>query len=156
MSTSLQTRLTNEPYFLFLLTAILLFIASFFMRRQSLDLHIHDTYFVISTNYFIWTISIIFVLIFGLYKLTDKILWTKGLTWFHFLATIIVFVLLATIGVWHDIIIPPIKRDTTTFQNYFQDQKRDQILALSIAIIFITGQLAFFVNLVGGLFKRRL
>ena len=130
---------------------------SFLMWGQSLDLHIHDTYFIISTNYFVWTISLIFFLVWGLYKLTDKILWTKKLIWLHVLTTIFVLIFFATIEAWHDKIMPTIKTtDVVSLQKVFEDQKREQIIALTISIIFIVGQLSFFVNLVGGLFKRRL
>ena len=157
MTTSLKTRLTNEPYSLFLLTAILLFMLSFLMWGQSLDLHIHDTYIIITTNYFVWTISLIFFLVWGLYKLTDKILWTKKLIWLHVLTTIFVLIFSATIEAWHDKIMPTIKTtDVVSLQKVFEDQKRKQIITLTISIIFIVGQLSFFVNLVGGLFKRRL
>jgi hypothetical protein len=154
MSISLQTKLIIQPHFLFLLTALVLLIASYFMRGQSVDLHIHDTYFVISLNYFIWTISIIFVLLWGLYTWTEQILWTKKLTWFHVLATLMVFVALATTGIWHDMFIPPVKSDTTSFQNFLQNQKRDQIIAYLISATCITGQLAYLVNLIVGLFTR--
>ncbi len=155
MTTSIQTRLVNQPYSLFFLTGIILFILSFFVWGQSLDLHIHDTYFVIAANYFIWTIALIFFFVWALYKLTDKILWTKKLIWLHVLTTIFVLILLATIEVWHDKIIPPIKRETIAVKDIFEDQKREQVIGQTIAIIFIIGQLSYVVNLVGGIFKRR-
>ncbi len=125
------------------------------MWGQSLDLHIHDTYFVIETNYFIWAIALIFFIAWGLYKLTDKILLTKKLIWLHVLTTIFVFIFLAIVEFWHDKIIPPIKRETISFKDIFEDQKREQIIGQTIAIIFIIGQLSYVVNLVGGIFKRR-
>lgn len=127
------------------------------MWGQSLDLHIHDTYFIIPTNYFIWTIALIFFLAWGFYKFIDKILWTKKLIWLHVLTTIFVVIYFATIEPWHDKIMPTIKTtDVVSLQKVFEDQKGEHIIALTISIIFIVGQLSFFVNLVGGLFKRRL
>ena len=155
MTTSFQTKLTNEPYSLFFLTGIVLFILSFFMWGQSLDLHIHDTYFVIATNYFIWTIALLFFVVWGLYKLTYKILWTKKLIWLHVLTTLFAFIILATFDVWHDKIIPPIKREAISVANIFEDQKREKVIALIIGIIFIVGQLSYIVNLIGGIFRRR-
>ena len=155
MTTSFQRRLTHEPYSLFFLTGIVLFILSFFMWGQSLDLHIHDTYFVIAANYFIWTIALIFFLAWGLYKLTDRILWTKKLIWLHVLTTLFVFIILATFDVWHDEILPPIRGEAVSVANIFEDQKKEKLIALIIAIMFIVGQLSYIVNLIGGIFRRR-
>ena len=155
MTTNFQTRLAHEPYSLFFLTGIVLFILSFFMWGQSLDFHIHDTYFVIATNYIIWPIALIFFLVWGLYKLTDKILWTKKLIWVHVLTTLFVLIILATFDIWHNKIIPPIRREAVTVANIFEDQKREKVIALIIAIIFIVGQLSYIINLIGGIFRRR-
>lgn len=146
--------LSNKPYLLFPLTAIVLFILSFFLWGQSIDLHIHDTYFIISTNYFIWSIALIFFSGWGLYQFTDKILWTKKLIWIHVLTTLFTFLVLATFEIWHDKILPPIKAETISLEDIFASQKRERLTAQIIAIIFIAGQLAYIINLVAGIFKR--
>ena len=156
MPTSLKTRLTDQPYFLFLLTGLILIIATLFMFGQSIDFHLHDTYFVVAVNYFIWALAILFVLVWGIYKLTDRFLWTKKLTWAHVSLTILVVILLSTIGFWHDKILPPIKRDAISYRDIIDDQKREGIIAYPIMIIFVVGQVAYFVNLIVGLIKRRL
>lgn len=155
MLKNFKTRLINQPYLLFLLTGLVLFIASFFMFGQSVDFHLHDTYFVVSVNCFIWFLAALFFIAWSVYKITDKFLWTKKLTWTHVSLTILVLILLSTIGFWHDKILPPIKRDTISYQNIIYDQKRETLIAYPIATIFILGQLAYFVNLIGGLVKRR-
>ena len=156
MLTTLKTRLTDQPYFLFLLTGLILIIATFFMFGQSVDFHLHDTYFVVAVNYFVWTLAGLFFIAWAIYKLTDKFLWTKKLTWTHVLITIFVLLLLSTIGFWHDKILPPIKRDTISYQNIIEDEKREAIIAYPITAIFIFGQEAYIVNLIVGLIKRRL
>lgn len=156
MPTSLKTRLTAQPYFLFLLTGVILIIATFFTFDQTIDFSFHDTYFVVAVNYFIWAAAILFFLLWGIYKVTDRFLWTKKLTWIHVSLTILVLILLSIIGFWHDKILPPIKRDTVSYQDIIDVQKREGILAYPIMILFIVGQIAYFVNLIVGLIKRRL
>lgn len=53
MLTSLNTRIINQPYFLFLLTGIILIITTFFTFGQSVDFYLGDTYFLVAINYFI-------------------------------------------------------------------------------------------------------
>jgi len=154
--TSLKTRLTAQPYFLFLLTGFILIIATFFTFDQTIDFRFHDTYLVVAANYFIGVLAILFFLLWGIYKVTDRFLWTKKLTWTHVSLTILVLILLAIIVFWHDRIFPPIKRDTVSFQDIIDAQKREGIITYTIMILFIVGQIAYFVNLIVGLIKRRL
>jgi hypothetical protein len=56
---------------------------------------------------------------------------------------------------WHDKIIPPIRTEAVSVANIFEDQKREKVIALIIAITFIAGQLSYIVNLIGGIFRRR-
>jgi len=49
--------LQQRPYLLFLLTAIVLIIYSFFIRHQMTDIHVHDTMLIISTYLIYWLIS---------------------------------------------------------------------------------------------------
>jgi hypothetical protein len=99
---------------------------------------------IINNVFFVWII----------YKLIHRILLTRKLIWVHILSTLLVLILLSAIGFWHNKISPPIKGDMISYQNLIDHQKRERIIALPIAIIFILGQLSFIVNLVGGLFKR--
>lgn len=126
------------------------------MFGQSIDVHLHDTYLVIAVNYLIWALAVLFFIAWVVYKLTDKFLWTKKLTWTHVLLTTLVLVLLSTISFWHDKISPSIKRDAINYQNIIDDQKRECIIAYPIMIIFISGQIAYFINLIIGLIRRRL
>ena len=154
MTSNVKMKFLNPPYNLFLLTALILFIISFFMWGQSLDLHLHDTYFVISTIYFIWAFALIFLVVWTIYKLTNKILLTKYLTWLHVVTTLIVLILLMTAGLWFDKLLPPIKREVVSYQTFLDDQQRELKVILPIAIIFIVGQVSWGINLIGGLIKR--
>jgi hypothetical protein len=150
------TRLKNQPYFLFLLTGVILIITTAFTFKQTLDFHLDDTLFVVSANYFIWALVIASFIAWAIYKLTYKFLWTQKLTWTHVLSTIFVLMLLATIGFWHDIRLPTIKRSTISFQNIVDDQKRESVIVFVIVAIFLLGQIAYLVNLIVGLSKRKL
>ena len=151
----IKTRLNKQPYFLFLLAGIALIISTFFFWGQFVHIHLHDTLFVISANYFIWALAIIFFVGWVIYELTEKILWTRKLIWAHVLSTLLVLIIILTIVSWHDKIFSPFKKEVIGFQDLIDDQKRERTFALTSAIVFILGQFLFFVNLIGGLFKRR-
>ena len=156
MLTSIKTSLINQPYSLFLLTGQILIIASFFVFGQSIDIHLHDTYFVVAVNHLAWALAILLFLVWGIYKLTDRFLWTNTLTWTHVLLTILVLILLAIISFWKDKILPPINSNTVSYQDIIDEQKRKGFITYLITIAFIVGQIAYLVNLVIGLIKRRI
>lgn len=155
MWTSLKIKLTNQPYFLFLLTGTVLIVITLFLFGQSFDFHLHDTYFVVPVNYFIWALAGLFFWGWIIYKFTDKFLWTKKLIWIHVLTTLFLLILLSTISFWHDKILPPIKREAISYQDLIDDQKREAIIAYPVFALFALGQAAYLINLIVGLIKRR-
>ena len=151
----LTNRLMNQPYFLFLLAGFFLVIAPVFKFGQTIDFHFHDTYFVVSVKYFFWALSGFFVIMWGIYVLTDKFLWTKKLTWTHVLTTMFVFFILSSINLWHDKVLPPIKTDAIDFTIKIYEQKRERIIVYPLMVIFVFGQAFYVVNLIVGFLKQR-
>ena len=133
---------TNRPYNLFLLAAVLLVVSSFLMLEQTLDIHLHNTYYVFPTAYLIWAIALILLLAWTIYKLINQFLLTKYLTWFHVVATLIVLLVLLFSNLWYS---PPVPTNSTQ-PLYFTEV---------LKILFIAGQIGFLINFVGGLFRRR-
>lgn len=88
-------RLKQQPYHLLLLAALALVLTSFFHNGgRTVDIHVHDTYFVLTYG------SVFMVLAFGvwilwfLYQLTHKALYSKGLTRIHVVTTLLTVVFL--------------------------------------------------------------
>jgi len=155
MTKTLKVRPFNQLYDLLLLTTLLLLIYSFFLHDQTFDFHIHDTYFVVATKIFFWLLATLLFLAWGLYRLTNKILLTKYLTWLHISATLIFLIFFMTMYFWHDKIFPPIEPKAISRRTLFlQDFKRERIVYLSFTITFIFGQITYGINFVGGLIKR--
>lgn len=149
-----KTKISNQPFQLFLVTAILLFVFSFITWGRNLDIHLHDTYFVISTIFFVWTLGIVFLLVWTVYKLTSKILYKRFLTWFHVLVTIFILIALLTANFWHNKLIPPIPRDFVSFETFQADTEREAKVILPLVVLFSLGQLAFIINIMVGLAKK--
>jgi hypothetical protein len=154
MLTSLKSKILNQPFNLFLLTAILLFVFSFVTWGQMTDIHLHDTKFVISRILLIWALGIIVFFAWVIYKLTSKILWKRFLTWVHVLVTLFILLVLLTAKFWYDKLIPPIKRDFISFDTFQEDSQREVKIILPLVILFLAGQLAFVLNIIGGLINK--
>lgn len=153
--TGSKASLFNKPYNLFLFTSLVLFICSFFIKEQSQDINLHDTYIVISTSYIFKGLAIIFLLGWMLYKVTNKYLLNIYLTWFHVLTTIVILILFITANFWHDKLLPPAKRKFVSWQTLEEDQYREMKIYLPIIIIFIAAQVAYITNLLGGIIKPK-
>jgi cytochrome c oxidase subunit 1 len=90
-------RIKKQPYQLFILAAIILFIAGLFSFNAALDIHMHGTYYVFSLTYFIWAFAFILFIFWLLYLATKNILFSKSLSWTHIILTIIGCVFILTI-----------------------------------------------------------
>ncbi len=79
----------KHPYNLFLVTAILILICSTFPFDQSFFIHLYDTYFVFEFKQVFWRISLILLILWKLYLLTRRLLFSQALFRIHILSTLI-------------------------------------------------------------------
>ncbi|MEX6690666.1 hypothetical protein QTN47_24380 [Danxiaibacter flavus] len=154
MKTNFKIGLPRQPFDLFLLTTILLFIFPFFTWRNSIDFHLHDTYFVVSAVYPVWLLALGFLLIWTIYKLTNRILWTRYLTWFHIISTLVVLILILSAGLWYESRVPTSRKEIIAYETRQEQQHKQLLIFLPIVTTFLLGQAAFVINLIGGLIKR--
>jgi cytochrome c oxidase subunit I len=73
-------------------------LASFFVadKNNAVDIHLHDTYFVIAHIHILWLLAFLAILIWALYIAASKILYSIILTWLHIIITIVALVILAS------------------------------------------------------------
>jgi heme/copper-type cytochrome/quinol oxidase subunit 1 len=62
-----------KAYYLLLISSLILLMLGFLVCRETLDINLHDTYYVIMRNHLYWLISILLVLFFLIYLLFDKV-----------------------------------------------------------------------------------
>jgi hypothetical protein len=144
--------LLNQPYGLFAVIALIIFLLAFFVKERTIDIHTHDTMFVFSLAHIFWAITILLFLGWGIYKLVVKVLWSKYLTWFHVVTTLFFFIFLIIISLLPT--KPPSQALSWKIRN--QEIQLEKIIYGSILILFIVAQICFLVNLVGGLFRRQI
>jgi hypothetical protein len=146
----LKSSFKKHPHNLFILAALLLFIISFFPGGRVIDIHLHDTMFVISMTYFFWALAIVLVLVWMIYLFTNNILLTKYLTWIHIIATLIVLIVLISAMLSED---EP-RHEDINWETIENDLRKEEIIIQTFSILFLIGQIAFLLNLLGGFCKR--
>lgn len=147
----------RRPYHLLLLTAILFFIATFFVNNQALDMHLHDTYFIISLPHLFWLIIILLLIFWMLYLFTKRILFSKVLTWTH-----IVLLVLTSISLVPILFYSNFQGKARSPRRYYDINNWETMaqpdgLAKGIVVIFgaiFLGVLIYVINFIMGLIKR--
>jgi hypothetical protein len=144
-------KMLSQPYKLLLLTGVLLIIFSFFVFRKTLDIHIHDTYLVIASNIVCWTLAVALFVFSFIYWLANETLLSTFLTWTHVIFTLILTVLVVAAPNW----LPLVEQSFSSDPFDAIGQKWKFYRNLQIIVLFLlAGQLAFLINLIGGLIKR--
>jgi hypothetical protein len=72
-------KLKTRPYNLLFIEAITLLVASFFTLNETLDIHLHDTYYIIPTTYAGWAIVLFLLILWLIYLFTNRWLFSKTL-----------------------------------------------------------------------------
>ncbi|MEO6001256.1 MAG: hypothetical protein ABIN89_30675 [Chitinophagaceae bacterium] len=139
------------PEKLFFVIGIITLLLSFLVFNQTLDIHIHDTYFIIDHRTLYRSLAFLAFFYGLLYKWTKTILFSPFLTWAHFILTIIAVFL----------IIIESSRNVYTQRSYGNDMwqnteqwRTSQMRISTITFTLIAVQLTYFTNLVGGLIKK--
>ena len=150
-------RIKQRPFELLGLFALLFFLISFIPFKQSLDVNLHDTYFVFSIQSIFIFFTVYFLFIWSMYLATNKFLLSTKLTWIHIIVTILPIIILIVIS------IIDTSPGYTPKRYYYIDGPENTnslfiyyyIYAIS-AIMLIAGQLLFPINIAGGLLKKML
>jgi heme/copper-type cytochrome/quinol oxidase subunit 1 len=150
---------SKTPHHLFLLTAILIYIAGLFSGSITLDLHLHDTYLVITLKSLTSFLAISLLVGWLIYVFTIKHLYSKKLSWLHILLTILAvlfFFALPFIADYYEAIEQTPRRYDDLSKLY--DAPLPQLpftvkLILSAVIILILVQLIYIINLTKGIYR---
>ena len=140
-----------QPDNLFLLLALLLAITPFFLIGESVSIHLHDTYFIISNNFFIYFLAIAFLAIWIVYKLAKRVLLTKYLTWLHLITCLIILAMTLMDIRWFISYSSSNEPRDILFRLILNNQFKALTFSWPFFTVFIAGQLAFLINLLGGI-----
>jgi heme/copper-type cytochrome/quinol oxidase subunit 1 len=148
----------QRPYSLLLLTGLVFVLTSFFMLKSGdvVDIHLHDTYFVIAHAYIYRLLAISAFVLWAFYLLTYKTLYSKMLTWAHVITTILTLAVLALIAYFGNRLLhpaPPPYYDLSPWQASHSGNKYIHAVTITLFIL-VFGQVIFVINLIAGLVKR--
>lgn len=134
-------------YFLLLVLSIVSLIGGFLATDETLDINVHDTYYVIAYNHFYYLISIVTFPLFLIYWIFDKVKFDliKSFSIVHVFGT-----LLSVLGLcfpYHLIFTTP---EFPLFDDY---SKVNLYLTIS-AVLFVAFQLVFLLNILITLVKK--
>jgi hypothetical protein len=145
----------QHPHNLLLLTASALFVISFFYIGKTTDIHLHDTKFVFPMQFFIWGLTFFLLSVWVLYKVTNRFLFAKYMTWTHVVLTIISLTLFIILWAMEDKLLPSTNNEAVSFETFQNYNKSVTKFYLPIAVVFAIGQICYIVNLAMGLIKRK-
>ncbi len=149
----------ERPYDLLVVTAVLILIASFFVFDQTLDIHLHDTYFIIVMPHLFWATILLLLIFWTLYLLTKRFLFSKLLIWTQIILTVGTSVFLVAISFYSNNYyqgLAGIPRRYYDFSSWNTLLLHNNLTkgVLMAPILMTLGLLIYIVNLVVGLFKN--
>jgi heme/copper-type cytochrome/quinol oxidase subunit 1 len=139
-----------KPYQLLLLAALSLLISGFLSAKGTIDLHFHDTYFVIDHVQFYLILSLPAFVLWTIYLLTRNILLSHLMTWVHVALTLLAIGAFICLPLFS---YPARYVDVSPWSTFNEFQTTNKIIA-GIALIFTLARLILIVNIVGGIVRR--
>ena len=151
-------KIKTRPYNLLVWTALIFsFIGLLIAKKENIiDIHLHDTYFVIAENHVFYIMTFLSLLVWTLYFLTKRILYSNVLTWTHVIITILTLSLLAQILYFgHSLPDQPRHYNDFSGGNFYNpfDTPMQKGIGISLSVL-ILGQIIFIFNLFVGLYKH--
>jgi hypothetical protein len=141
--------LAKKPYYLLLITGILLLLASVSKFDTTvIDIHLHDTYIVLDFVFIIRMLAILTLILWVLYLVVGKILFSPSLTWVHIIATIVLITVLCS----QQITNAGMPRRYVDYETDFMPKAMNTLVLAFLFLALV--QLIFIGNLLIGLFKR--
>ncbi len=151
-------KLKRYPYRLLLLTAILLFIVGFIDLGTISYIHLYDTFIITSISYLIWLAAIASLVLWSLYLVVKRHLYSPLLTWSHVILTTILLILFSIFQFLFGEMLNGLTDTPRRYYDYqsfsFYSFENYTRLLSTIILITLSSQSLFVINIVGGFLKR--
>jgi hypothetical protein len=158
LSNQNKLRLKQNPYHLLLLTGFALILTTFLLpQNKTVDIHFHDTYYIIAQVQLHYLFAGIIWLLWLLYLPTRKVLHSISLTWAHVIITLLSIMMLLFLLNFDGLIFnssPGREMDHGLWKTFNRYDRNFKWAGLALSSL-LPGQILFVINLVLGIFKRR-
>lgn len=143
-------KIRNKPYNLLLLTGLLFVVSSFILFDQSstIDIHLHDTYFIVAHKQIFWLLAVLAFIIWIIYLSISSLLYSKTLMWIHIYITIISLIFIGLSLFFDESIFNPTPRSYYDFSDWNSSgvsEAFSKISNVSIIVLLLV-QIVFIVN----------
>ncbi len=149
-------RIKEKPFLLLLLFACIFFVCGFIPNEKTIDIQLHDSYWVFGENHLFIAECFLFYFLFGLYLFSQKILFSKKLIWIHILTTIAFTLLILFITKTISFLTPIVPRRYYTYNeidSFKQYAFLNDMISIFIIIVFFA-QIIFLINIILGIIKK--
>lgn len=144
-------QISEKPYLIFLILSPILFLVGYFSKKDTFDINIHDTYYVVEHGLVPIVISFFFVIIGISYliMLKLKVKLYKWLTLTHILVTLFGLLIIRILfQLYRD------PKNESILQDYdYNENLNIVILIIALTIIFV--QFLFPINIIISLIRRK-
>ena len=136
-----------KPYNFLVVFAIIIFFISFFLTQDTVDFHLHDTMYVMSLPHIFWLLAILILFFALVYKLTNRFLLSKYLSWIHIILTLLSLLAILLYPIW------AYRSHSTFIDGSFERFIAMNRLLSWFAGLFAFAQLLLLINIIAGLIK---
>lgn len=142
-------KIKEKPFLLLLFFACIFFVCGFIPTTETTDIQLHDTFLVIARKDTFIITSIFFILLFFIYFIIKKYLWSKKLIWMHVLFTFILSSILffASPAIFYFRLF---NEDDLEFAQFAMIYK----INITALIILFFSQFLFLINIIAGVLKK--
>lgn len=150
-------KLKNKPYNLFVIFSLLFTATGFFFYNSIIDIHLHDTYYVLQHALLFWSGTAIFLLLWGIYFVMNRTLFSNKFMWIHIIVTIAAVVIICTwplLNNTHTGLAGTPRRYYDHSGLFLKIMKEFSGILFGIGLLFLA-QLMLFMNLLLGLFLKK-
>lgn len=150
-------RVKQQPYNLLLITGLLFVLFSLFSdKSNTLDFHLHDTYFVIAFSHFLGLLAAIPFFLWAVYFFCRNIIYSLKLAWIYTIVTILCL-LLFTFLLFNNNVFSlssnPVRYYDYSEWNTYKAYPMFAKIAVIILLVFLAAQIIFIINLTAGIIK---
>jgi hypothetical protein len=135
----------------FLIVAVIFLIFSFFRLGGTIDIHLHDTMFVVSTKIICYFLAILCGIEFLIYRFLNFLMFNSRLSWIQVFLTLLSFSLVLI-----SISFPQLNqpRNDYSIKDWKELAVRNNTFAILIVGSFLLGQVILVLNIAAGFFRK--